>query len=288
MTPWLGRAGSGEAPTTAIVLASRRICSGLLTILKRASGGARGALAVDARGAVSVRDRRPRVEGGAVRTGRPPSSRSWLPHREAVQEADALERWDGDGAVRLLDARRRALRAAARALRAGHVPLRVRRDARRRARSTCCRGSGRAPTASTRSRTRSATGSRTSSGARPGSRTPRSRYLRELAPTQGEQVLVNQDLHGDNVLAAQREPWLVIDPKPLAARARVRGRADRPLGRARALASATSLYRLDRLCAELGLDRERAIGWTVAQTVAWSGARLHRVARRGRAMAAGG
>ena len=38
----------------------------------------------------------------------------------------------------------------------------------------------------------------------------------ELAPTQGEQVLVNQDLHADNVLAAEREPWLLIDPKPLA------------------------------------------------------------------------
>ena len=24
------------------------------------------------------------------------------PHRESLQEADALERWDGDGAVRLL------------------------------------------------------------------------------------------------------------------------------------------------------------------------------------------
>ena len=39
--------------------------------------------------------------------------------------------------------------------------------------------------------------------------------LEELAPTQGEQVLLHQDLHADNVLAAQREPWLVIDPKPL-------------------------------------------------------------------------
>src|SRR5688572_32065064 len=28
MTPWLGRCGLGEAPTSAIVLASRRICSG--------------------------------------------------------------------------------------------------------------------------------------------------------------------------------------------------------------------------------------------------------------------
>jgi len=29
------------------------------------------------------------------------------------------------------------------------------------------------------------------------------------------------------------------------------------------------LGRLDRLCAELGLDRARATGWTIAQTVAW-------------------
>jgi streptomycin 6-kinase len=27
---------------------------------------------------------------------------------------------------------------------------------------------------------------------------------------------LHQDLHADNVLAAQREPWLAIDPKPLA------------------------------------------------------------------------
>lgn len=39
--------------------------------------------------------------------------------------------------------------------------------------------------------------------------------LRLLAPSQGEQVLVHQDLHSDNVLAAEREPRLVIDPKPL-------------------------------------------------------------------------
>jgi streptomycin 6-kinase len=31
------------------------------------------------------------------------------------------------------------------------------------------------------------------------------------------------------------------------------------------------LYRLDRLSGELGLDRERVRGWTIVQTVAWSG-----------------
>src|SRR5215211_6622605 len=39
--------------------------------------------------------------------------------------------------------------------------------------------------------------------------------LGSLPGTQGELVLLHQDLHAENVLAAQREPWLAIDPKPL-------------------------------------------------------------------------
>ena len=39
-------------------------------------------------------------------------------------------------------------------------------------------------------------------------------WVRELAPSQPELVLAHQDLHGGNVLRAEREPWLVIDPKP--------------------------------------------------------------------------
>jgi streptomycin 6-kinase len=93
--------------------------------------------------------------------------------------------------------------------------------------------------------------------------------LRTLSASQGEQVLLHQDLHGDNVLAAQREPWLVIDPKPLVGEREfsvapiVR---DYELGHSRRAA----LHRLDRLTSDLGLDRERARGWTVAQTVAWA------------------
>ena len=95
-------------------------------------------------------------------------------------------------------------------------------------------------------------------------------YLRELPSTQGEQVLVHQDLHGENVLAAQREPWLVIDPKPLAGE---REFSVAPIVRSFELGHSKRdvLHRLDRLTAELGLDRDRALGWTVAQTVAWSG-----------------
>ena len=93
--------------------------------------------------------------------------------------------------------------------------------------------------------------------------------LSQLAPTQGEQVLLHQDLHGENVLAATREPWLVIDPKPLVGE-REFGLA--PIVRSVELGHSRRhvLHRLDRLTYELGLDRERARGWTIAQTLAWA------------------
>ena len=93
--------------------------------------------------------------------------------------------------------------------------------------------------------------------------------LEELGPTQGEQVLLNQDLHADNVLAAGREPWLVIDPKPLVGE---REFAVAPIVRSFELGHSRRavLERFDRLTCELGLDRERARGWTIGQTIAWS------------------
>jgi streptomycin 6-kinase len=93
--------------------------------------------------------------------------------------------------------------------------------------------------------------------------------LGELAATQGEQVLLHQDLHADNVLAAEREPWLTIDPKPLV--------GEREFGLAPIIRSFelghtehAVVHRLDFLSAELGLDRERARRWAIGQTIAWS------------------
>ncbi|MBA3734561.1 MAG: aminoglycoside phosphotransferase [Actinobacteria bacterium] len=93
--------------------------------------------------------------------------------------------------------------------------------------------------------------------------------LRSLSTSQGEQVLLNQDLHGDNVLAAGREPWLVIDPKPLVGE---REFAVASIVRSSELGHGkrAALYRLDRLTSELGLDRERARGWTIGQAMAWA------------------
>ncbi len=93
--------------------------------------------------------------------------------------------------------------------------------------------------------------------------------LRTLAVTQGEPVLLHQDLHCDNVLSAQREPWLVIDPKPLVGE---REFSVAPIVRDYELGHTRRdvLHRLDRLTSELGLDRDRARGWTIGQTLAWS------------------
>jgi streptomycin 6-kinase len=215
----------------------------------------------------------PGVCGHVVRVeradGTPAVLKVFWPHHEAEQEADALERWDGNGAVKLLerDDERHAMlleRCEPGAfLSMAEDPIGVLVDLLPRLWRS---GDG-----------FFTLGAETEIWTEYMSETSGHKYrdvalglLRELASTQGEQVLVNQDLHGENVLAAQREPWLVIDPKPLAGerefsvssivRSFEFGHSKRDV-----------LYRLDRLCSELGLDRERAKGWTIAQTIAWSG-----------------
>jgi streptomycin 6-kinase len=93
--------------------------------------------------------------------------------------------------------------------------------------------------------------------------------LDELPHTQGELVLVHQDLHAGNLLRASRQPWLAIDPKPLLAE---REFSVAPIVRGTELGHSREavVRRLDRLSEVLGLDRDRARRWTIAQTLAWS------------------
>jgi streptomycin 6-kinase len=192
------------------------------------------------------------------------------PHRESLQEADALERWDGDGTVRLLarDDERHALLLEhcepgtflsdwdgdALGVLIGLLP-RLWKS-----------GDGFTPLADEADHWAGSLEDVHDQLLREAALY----YIRELALTQGELVLVHQDLHGENVLAAQREPWLAFDPKPLAGE---REFSVAPIVRSNELGHSRRdvLHRLDRLTAELGLDRERARGWTIAQTVAWSG-----------------
>lgn len=84
-----------------------------------------------------------------------------------------------------------------------------------------------------------------------------------------ESVLLHQDLHAHNVLRATREPWLVIDPKPLVGD---RAFSVAPIVRSHELghSEAAVLRRFDRLVEALDVDRPRAAAWTVGQTMAWA------------------
>jgi streptomycin 6-kinase len=97
----------------------------------------------------------------------------------------------------------------------------------------------------------------------------------ELIGEPGNQLL-HWDLHYDNILAGQREPWLAIDPKPLAGDPSfellpaLHNRWDEVVA-AGDVARAV-LRRFDLLTEVVGLDRQRATGWTlgrVLQNVLW-------------------
>jgi streptomycin 6-kinase len=96
---------------------------------------------------------------------------------------------------------------------------------------------------------------------------------RELGSSQGESVVLHQDYHGGNVLRAEREPWLAIDPKPVVgerefdAASLLRDRREElvadpsPKRRVR--------RRLDKLASDLSLDRERMRGWAIVHALVW-------------------
>lgn len=90
--------------------------------------------------------------------------------------------------------------------------------------------------------------------------------VREVADEPGDWLL-HWDLHYDNVLAAHpaspREPWLAIDPKPLA--------GDPGFDLMPALGNrfdpAEVVWRFDLMTEVLGLDRERARAWTLGRVL---------------------
>ena len=89
--------------------------------------------------------------------------------------------------------------------------------------------------------------------------------FRELPATADTQVLLCTDLHAGNVLAAAREPWLVIDPKP-----HVGDPAYDPLQHLlncgeRLHADPRGLAR--RMASLLDLDPDRVLSWLFARCV---------------------
>ncbi|RZQ65774.1 aminoglycoside phosphotransferase family protein [Amycolatopsis suaedae] len=89
----------------------------------------------------------------------------------------------------------------------------------------------------------------------------------ELVPEPGDRLL-HWDLHRDNVLAGQREPWIAIDPVPLAGDPgfellpALGDPWDDGAGTVRGV-----LRRFDLMTEALGLDRPRAAGWTLGRVL---------------------
>ena len=92
--------------------------------------------------------------------------------------------------------------------------------------------------------------------------------FRSLPATSGEELLLCTDLHAENVLAAQREPWLVIDPKPFV--------GDPTYDALQHCLNCENRLRSDprglaaRLAGLLGLDAERLLRWLFAYCVVQS------------------
>lgn len=97
----------------------------------------------------------------------------------------------------------------------------------------------------------------------------------ELLPESGDRLL-HWDLHYYNVMAAKRQPWLVIDPKPLAGdpafelMPAVWNRWDDLV--ATGDLSQAIRDRFGLMLEVTGIDRDRALGWTagrILQNVLW-------------------
>ena len=201
-------------------------------------------------------------------------------HEEAEHEAAALRSWDGHGAVRCLRDERLGdtLLFLLERCRPG-TPLRERptdeQDAviaavARRMRTTRLTGVALRPLRDLTCSWADETLERAEylpAGVDPGLVRESVAVLRELpyAAPESDIVLLHTDLHAGNVLAAEREPWLVIDPKPYVGDAAYDVVQHLLNDRPRLVADPRAV--VDAMAARLDVDAERARAWTFARCV---------------------
>lgn len=237
-----------------------------------------------------------------TRSGEPAVLKLQWPHEECEHEADALRAWGGRGAVRLLDADPDRHALLLEECRPGHhLSARPHAEALAVLAELLPRLWIPADRPFTRLEDEAAGWRREMPRAferagRPFEPELLDRALAALdrvAPTQGERVLLHQDLHADNVLARGGvggvggdggeggeggdgdggdgnglRDWVAIDPKPLVGE-RAFGLA--PIIRSAELGHSRELVveRLRTLSAALDLDVARVRDWALAQTLAW-------------------
>ncbi len=99
--------------------------------------------------------------------------------------------------------------------------------------------------------------------------------FRDLIQSMDESTLLHGDLHHWNILSAEREPWLAIDPKGVIGEPAYEIgawlRNPFPSIEKQPHPDKIVARRIDQLAKELGLDRKRILGWALAQSVlaAW-------------------
>ena len=107
--------------------------------------------------------------------------------------------------------------------------------------------------------------------------------FRELPGTAATHVLLATDLHAGNVLRAEREPWLVIDPKPFVGDPAYD--ATQHLFNCMTRLVTDPISTIDRFADLLAVDAERVRLWTFARAAAepredWGDVELPALARK--------
>jgi streptomycin 6-kinase len=92
------------------------------------------------------------------------------------------------------------------------------------------------------------------------------RVFKELSNTATRDVLLATDLHAGNVLRSEREPWLVIDPKPFVGDPAYDG--TQHLFNCSARLQSDPDQTMERFADLLGVDYERLRLWTFARAAA--------------------
>lgn len=209
-----------------------------------------------------------------------------VPHRELYTEMEALRGLDGNGCARLLESDRERGAMLLERLAPGHpldpaaddeAATRIAAGVMRQLWRPAAPGHSlftlaRRTSGLARMRQRYGGGT----GPLPGHLVERAEGLfRELLASQEGDLLLHGDLHHGNILSAQRQPWLCIDPKGIVGEpaydAAVFLLSLAPAQLAQPRPDRILACRAGILVEELGLDRQRLLAWSQAHAIlsAW-------------------
>jgi streptomycin 6-kinase len=230
------------------------------------------------------------VASVACADGTPAVLKIGMPHMEAQQEIDGLRFWNGDGAVQLLTADEGLGAMLLERCEPGTSLRELPEDAQDVVISGLLRRLWHKPTTPDAFRPLSAltqywieeTLAQVENWTDPGLVREGLRLFEELPRSAAREVLLATDLHAGNVLRAEREPWLVIDPKPFA--------GDPAYDATQHLLNRGARLRSDphgtirRFADLLGLEHERVRLWAFARAAAaprddWNDAAVIEIAR---------